>query len=600
VTQGPGAFVESDGARFRVWASKHESLSLHLHSPVDRVIPMELADDELFEVFVPGLGDGARYKYRFEDGREYPDPASRFQPEGVHGASALVCDGFSWTDEGWRGVALDRYIIYELHIGTFTHEGTFDSAIVQLPRLVELGITAVEVMPIAQFPGERNWGYDGAYPAAVQNSYGGPDGFKRFVDAAHQSGLAVVLDVVYNHLGPEGNYLNEYAGYFTDRYKTPWGLALNFDCADSDHVREYFIRNAIMWLEQYHVDALRVDAIHAIVDHSAYPFLAELSDRVHACAPEAAREWYLIAESDLNDPRIIRPSDQGGFGYDSQWSDDFHHSLHTLLTSEDDGYYADYGQIEHFADAVRSGYAFRGGYSPFRRRKFGADPGAQPGGRFVVCAQNHDQIGNRMFGERLTTLTSFEKVRLAAAAVMLSPFIPMIFMGEEFAETAPFLYFTSHSDEGLIESVRRGRKREFKAFEWKGEAPDPHALETFERSRLGLQSADRRMLALYRELIRVRREEPGFRSLDGMREVTVAKSQNAVAITRGESEYRSVLVLNFSESEAFMAVPEDCRELRCVISSEDSRWSDALRPVQQTLDEAEVILPPLSFVFYVR
>lgn len=597
----PGASVEDGGTRFNVWASKQKTLELHLLSPHDQIVPLRrIGSSGTFEAFVPEIAAGALYKYRFADGREFPDPASRYQPDGVHGASAVVADDFGWGDSAWRGVPLDRYIIYELHIGTFTTEGTFDSAIRELPRLVDLGITAVEVMPIAQFPGDRNWGYDGAYPGAVQNSYGGPEAFKRFVDAAHQHNLAVVLDVVYNHLGPEGNYFGEYAGYFTAKYKTPWGLALNFDGPESDRVREYFIANALMWFEKYHVDALRLDAIHAIIDLSAYPFLAELAERVHATAAESGREWYLIAESDLNDPKVIRPGSEGGYEHDAQWSDDFHHSIHTLLTGEKEGYYADFGGIEEFGEVMRSGYAYKGNYSRYRERRFGADPGFQDGSRFVVCSQNHDQVGNRMLGDRLTTLVSVEGLRLAAAAVLLSPFLPMLFMGEEIAEPAPFLYFTSHSDPALVEAVRNGRREEFSSFAWQGETPDPDARETFERSRIGVQSSPHRTAieTLYKELTRIRREHPAFRSLAQERKVATSKWGKAMGVLRGDGAEASLLLLNFGEVDETVSVPDEALGLHLIISSEDPRWSTEARTLDSELRTTAVTLPGKSYAFY--
>jgi maltooligosyltrehalose trehalohydrolase len=348
-------------------------------------------------------------------------------------------------------------------------------SIARLDDLQELGITAVELLPIAQFPGTRNWGYDGTYVGAAQSSYGGPRALKRLVDACHQRGLAILLDVVYNHLGPEGNYTGEFAPYFTDRYKTPWGLALNFDGPRSDDVRWFFIHNALQWIDEFHIDGLRVDAVHAIVDHSAEPFLQDLCEAVHRRANELERQVYVIAESDLNDPRVITPKDEFGLGFDSQWADDFHHSLHTLLTSEQDGYYEGFPpRVSNLARVLTTGFLYIGQHSSYRGRKYGVAPKTKDGAKFVISMQNHDQVGNRVLGDRLTTLLPPEKVRLAAAATILAPFVPMLFMGEEYGETAPFQYFTSHSDPDLIEAVRKGRREEFDDFLWQGEAPDPH------------------------------------------------------------------------------------------------------------------------------
>ncbi len=375
-------------------------------------------------------------------------------------------------------------IMYELHAGTFIPEGTFDAVIPGLDHLKDLGINATDIMPVAQFPGERNWGYDGVYPFAVQNSYGGPDGLKRIVNECHTKGIAVILDVIYNHLGPEGNYLRDYGPYFTDRYKTPWGQAINFDGPYSNEVRNFFIENALSWLKNYHIEGLRIDAIHGIYDMSAQPFLPELAERVEEFSQQEGRKFYLIAESDLNNSYALRPRDSGGSGLDALWCDDFHHALHTLLTGETDGYYVDFGKIGHLVKSFREGFVYSGQYSAFRKRNHGNSSADIPPDRFVVFSQNHDQTGNRLKGERLSSLVSFESLKLAAGVVLLSPYIPLIFMGEEYGETAPFLFFISHSDPELIKAVRQGRKDEFKTFNWKDEPPDPQDIETFMRSKL--------------------------------------------------------------------------------------------------------------------
>ncbi|HEY8134260.1 MAG TPA: malto-oligosyltrehalose trehalohydrolase, partial [Thermoanaerobaculia bacterium] len=475
--------------------------------------------------------------------------ASRYQPESVHGPSEVVSRDFDWHDAQWKGIALEDHVIYELHVGTFTLEGTFEAIIPKLDALKDLGITAIELLPIGQFPGTRNWGYDGVYISAAQNSYGGPLGLKRLVDAAHQRGLAVILDVVYNHLGPEGNYLREFGPYFTDRYKTPWGQALNFDGPHSDHVRWFFIHNALMWIDEFHVDALRVDAVHAIIDHSAEPFLQDLTTAVRDRARELGRRIYSIAESDLNDPRVITPRESLGLGFDTQWSDDLHHALHALLTREKTGYYIGYGTAADLASAISSGYLYTGQHSVYRGRKYGLEPRTKDGAQFIVYAQNHDQVGNRMHGERLTTLLSPEKVRLAAAVVILSPFLPMLFMGEEYGETAPFQYFTSHSDEDLINAVRRGRREEFDDFEWAGEAPDPHSEETFLRSKLRWKE-DAALRNFYRELIQLRRERPALRSLN-LRAVQTQVDGDVLLVRRGDT----LVAFNFSDAARTVDMP---------------------------------------------
>jgi len=460
-------------------------------------------------VVVDNLLAGSKYMYRFGDSQELPDPASRGQPEGVHGPSELVdLRDFAWTDQEWKGVPLEDSVFYELHVGTFSREGTLTALLASLDELAALGVTTIEIMPVAQFSGTRNWGYDGVYPFAVQNSYGTPRDLQNFVNAAHARGLAVALDVVYNHLGPEGNYLSEYGPYFTDHYKTPWGAALNFDGPDSDEVRHFFIANALYWLENFHIDVLRLDAIHGIFDASAIPFLAELSKEVDTFAARAGRTISLAAESDLNDSRVLRSRCEGGLGMPSQWSDDFHHSVHTLLTGESSGYYEDFGEVRHLAGTLKQGWYYAGQYSQHRRRRHGNRPPAFKGSNYVVCTQNHDQVGNRALGERLSSLVDFESLKLAAGANLLSPFVPLLFMGEEYGETAPFLYFTSHGDPNLAEAVRRGRAEEFEAFRWRGQIPDPQAEATFANSRLkrslAQEEPNRTLLRFYQMLLRFR------------------------------------------------------------------------------------------------
>jgi len=488
--------------RFVVWAPLCTTVELEIVSPAPRRISLTRADAYRFTGSA-GVGAGARYFLRPDGGEPRPDPASRHQPEGAHGPSEVVDPAFDWTDGAWHGLPLRDFIIYELHIGTFTPEGTFDAAIGRLDALAQLGITAIEIMPVAQFPGARNWGYDGVLPFAVQNSYGGPHALKRFVAACHARGIATILDVVYNHVGPEGNYLAEFAPVFTEKYRTPWGPAVNVDGPHSDGVRKFFIENAVEWIADYHFDALRLDAVHGILDTSAQPFLAELADAVHACGRNLDREVFLIAESDLNDVRMIRPTAEYGFGMDAQWLDDFHHSLHALITGEDSGYYTDYGELGDFATALDQGYVFAGDYSPYRMRRHGNQPNGARAEQFVVCVQNHDQVGNRMLGDRLSTLVDDRSLRLAASCLLLSPYVPLLFMGEEYGETRPFPYFIDHSDAQLIEAVRHGRRQEFSAFKWLAEPPDPQAEATFESARI--EPRQNELLALYRELIALRK-----------------------------------------------------------------------------------------------
>lgn len=562
--------------RFRVWASRRKAVELHLTAPHDRVVPMEPRDHGYFEVTLDGVEPGARYLYRLDGAVERPDPASRSQPGTVHEPSEVVDPSFPWADRHWHGLPLDKYVLYELHVGTFTPDGTFDAAIPHLPELVELGVTAVELMPVAQFPGGRGWGYDGVYPFAPQNSYGGPAGLKRLVDACHAHGLAVVLDVVYNHFGPEGGYLQEFAHYFTDAYKTPWGSAVNVDGPRSDEVRRYLIENALYWVHEYHVDALRLDAIHAIHDETATPFLAELVNVVGRYATDLNRRAYLIAESDLNDVRVIRPPELGGLGMHAQWADDFHHCVFTLLAAGESRYHRDYNRFDLLASAYEHGYAYTGQFCPTRERRHGNRPADAPGRQFVVCVQNHDQVGNRKHGERLGALVPFEGQKLAAAALLLAPYLPLVFMGEEYGEPAPFLYFTDFADPGLADAVREGRKREFE-LAGGDDPPDPQAGETFRRSKLSRQlrhgGRHRTMWEFYRELLRLRRESPPLRFPDkGRMRVVRFPEQRTLVAARWDGDDESAVAMNFSDKPAAVRVPLRAGVWDRRLDSSDERW----------------------------
>jgi len=474
-------------------------------------------------------------------GEPCPDPRSAFQPEGVHGRSQLVDhEAFTWTDQAWRGIPIADAVIYELHVGTFTEAGTFDGVIQKIPHLLELGVNAIELMPVATFSGDRGWGYDGVDLFAPHPAYGGPAGLKHLVDACHRAGIAVVMDVVYNHLGPDGNYLGEFGPYFTDIYKTPWGAALNFDGPDSDEVRRFFFDNATSWLRDYHCDGLRLDAVDAILDTSATHVLEQLEAEVRGVEVEIGRALWLIAESDANDPRVVSPVERGGYGLDAQWSDDFHHAMHALLTGERSGYYEDFGTVADLATALRQAYVYGGRYSTYRRRTFGRRALGLPGSAFLGYIQDHDQVGNRARGERISALLSPGLCRVAAALVMFSPFTPMLFAGEEWAASTPFLYFTDHHERDLARAVSRGRRREFAAFGWSPEdIPDPQDPGTFQASGLRwdelADAPHAAMLSWYRDLLRLRREEAALR--DGRLEaVEVAFDEGArwLVVRRGE------------------------------------------------------------------
>jgi maltooligosyltrehalose trehalohydrolase len=502
--------------RWRVWAprAKHVDLIL-LHGENRQSVPLEREPHGYFSHTQSDIPDGQRYFFRLDDGPERPDPASLWQPDGVHGPSAVVHTGrFSWSPVAWTGIARKDLVFYELHVGTFTPEGTFEAILPRLGELRELGVTALEIMPVAQFPGRRNWGYDGVSLYAVQNSYGGPWGLQKLVDACHAAGLAVFLDVVYNHLGPEGNYLNEFGPYFTDHYKTPWGRAVNYDGAGSDAVRDFVLDNARMWLEEFRLDGLRLDAVHAIYDQSPHHILRTIKEVAVYVAACTGRPRYVVAESDLNDVRLLRPLERGGYGLDAHWSDDFHHAVHTHLTGERQGYYADFGAIEDFVTLLRKTFIYSGRYSEHRGRRHGAPVGDLSGDRFVVCLQNHDQVGNRARGERLAHLVPPPARRLAASLLLFSPHLPLLFMGEEYGEEHPFLFFCSFEDADLVRAVREGRRNEFKAFAWQGEVPDPQAEGTFAASRLSWSWPDGTSRAglrwLYQDLLAARRNWPAL------------------------------------------------------------------------------------------
>ncbi len=566
---------------------------------------MPATGDGYFCASVPNVLPGSTYFYRLDGTTSRPDPASRFQSQGVHGPSEVIDPPFSWHDSGWKGLALDRLVIYELHVGTFTPEGTFDAIIPRLAELKEFGVNTIELMPVAQFPGTRNWGYDGVYPFAVQNSYGGPDGLRRLVNAAHALGLCVALDVVYNHLGPEGNYLRSFGPYFTDRYKTPWGEALNFDGPSSDHVRRYFISNALHWISDFHIDALRLDAIHAIVDTSAVPFLEELAHDVQSLAVKLSRKVHVIAESDLNDSRVVHPRTVGGFGCDAQWSDDFHHSLHTLLTREKTGYYESFGSVEHLAKAYTSGFVYSGQYSPYRERRYGNSSLDVPARRFVVFAQNHDQVGNRAQGDRLSTIVNFERLKLAAGAVLLSPFVPLLFMGEEYGEPAPFQYFVSHTDPPLIEAVRKGRKEEFSRFGWEVDVPDPQAPETFERSRLNwsFRTTGRHLTlrSLQAELLSLRHSIPALSNLSKHCTKTSTSGDSCLVLERWNGADRVVAAFNFGEEMMSVRFPASGRSWKKIFDSADTRWAGpggTAPDFVQVSESAAIDVPALGFCVF--
>ncbi|MBJ7609498.1 MAG: malto-oligosyltrehalose trehalohydrolase [Candidatus Dormibacteraeota bacterium] len=503
--------------RFAVWAPRASDVEVQTGG---RRLALVASDSGWHQADDPEAGPGDDYMFVLDGGVPLPDPRSAWQPRGVHDTSRLLDHtAFPWTDSGWGGRELPDCVVYEMHTGTFTPAGTLDGAIERIPDLVALGVTAVDVMPVAAFPGRHGWGYDCVALYAVHESYGGPDALRRFVDACHRAGLAVIMDVVYNHLGPAGNVLGAFGPYFTSRHRNPWGDALNVDGAGSDEVRRFIVDNALMWLRDYHLDGLRLDAVHAILDTSAVHLVEEIATRVHALADELGRRLWVIAESDLNDPRVVREPAEGGYGCDAQWSDDFHHSLHSALTGERGGYYADFGELVDIASALRQVFVSPGQYSRFRDRRHGRDVGRLLATRFLGYMQDHDQVGNRARGERTAALMSLGRLQIAAALVLLGPFVPMLFQGEEWAASSPFQYFTDHQDPLLATAVSEGRRAEFASFGWKpDDVPDPQDPSTFERSKLDWSEVTDEphatVLRWHRDLIALRAVNSGLRDGD--------------------------------------------------------------------------------------
>ena len=600
-------YLGNNRCQFLVWAPFVNKVDLQIISPEEREIPLNVTEEGYHWSVIENINPGFKYFYVLNGENRYPDPASRFQPDDVHGPSEVIDSSFPWSDSRWRGLPLREYVIYEVHVGTFTEEGTCDAIINRLDELKSLGITALELMPVAQFPGRRNWGYDGVYPFAVQNSYGGPDSLRRLVDACHQRGLAVVLDVVYNHLGPEGNYMGNYGPYFTDVYRTPWGDALNFDGPYSDEVRRFFIENAFQWLTDFHIDALRLDALHSIFDNSSVPFIEELSHRFHHQAKSLQRRAYLIGESAANDSRLIRSQKLGGYGLDAQWNDDFHHSLHVLLTGENGGYYQDFNGASDLVKAFNEGFVYTGQYSTYRKKRHGRQSMDIAAHRFVVFSQNHDQVGNRLKGDRLSEQASLEKLKLAAGTVVLSPFIPLLFMGEEYGETAPFSYFVQHSEPSLVEAVRKGRRNEFSSFQWQGRIPDPQDEATFLSARLNhnlkKEGWHKLLLRFYHELIHIRKQTPVFASLNKKDMKVQEFNDNMVWIHRWKGKYQSLTIFRFTGlvETVELPFPEGCWNMLLDSASRKWRGNGSNIPDRiESFNQVVLELNPWSFVVYVK
>ncbi len=526
---------------FRIWAPRAHEMRLQINGGEPQ--PMDGPEKHgWWQLCVDAAGPGTDYAYFVDqDTTAYPDPRSLWQPNGVHAASRVYDQStFQWTDRSWHTPPLSSGIIYELHIGTYSPEGTFDSAIPYLDHLVELGVTHVEVMPVNEFAGNRGWGYDGVFLFATFEPYGGPEAFKRFVDACHAKNLAVILDVVYNHFGPVGNYANRFAPYLTDKYHTPWGAAVNFNEGGSDEVRRFFIDNALMWLKDFHCDGLRLDATHEYIDRSAVHFMEQLSSEVARLGSTTGKRYVLIAESDLNDPKFVRSIEAHGYGMDAQWSDDFHHSLFTLLWSEPGrGYYDDFGSMDDLVKSIKGAFVFDGCYSRFRHHTHGRPVEGLSAHHFLGYIQNHDQVGNRAAGERLEHLVGMEASKVALGLTLMAPFVPMLWMGEEFAASSPFLYFADHEEEEMRRMVSEGRKRDFAAFGWnEDEIPDPEAPTTFTDSKLrwsevhGGKYAE--MLQWTKDLIQLRRSTVDLNDGDfGHLKVSCTEDGKGLTMVRG-------------------------------------------------------------------
>jgi maltooligosyltrehalose trehalohydrolase len=575
---------------FEVWAPLARTLAVQIGG---KSYPMHQTERGWWKASVEEAHAGTKYGFSVDSGDPLPDPRSFYQPDGVHGLSQIIDHStFEWTDKNWQPRPLASAIIYELHIGTFTPEGTFLSAIERLDYLADLGITHIEIMPVNEFSGPWGWGYDGVDLYAPHHKYGTPDDLKKLVNACHAKGLAVLLDVVYNHFGPAGNYLGKYGPYLTDKHKTPWGDAVNLDGKGSHEVRKFFTHNALMWLRDYHFDGLRLDAVHAFVDQSATHLLEQFASEVDTLSAKTGKHYVLIAESELNDPRLVTSREANGYGLDAQWADDLHHAIHTVITGELKGYYEDYGKLEHLAKGLKTPYIYEGDcYSIHRERYHGRPPIGLNGQHFVVCIQNHDQVGNRANGERLGHLVGANGQKIAAALLFAAPYVPMLFQGEEFAASAPFQYFSQHEDPELGRLVSEGRRNEFKAFGWKPEdVPDPQARETFERSKLNWDEVDKEphagMLQWYKNLIKLRRSS-GL--TDGHRDrIHVEFDEEAKWLTMRRGEFE--IAVNFAGDRQAVPISHDPQNVMCSEQGFDVRPGLIELPAQSV-----AILMPQSF-----
>lgn len=597
-------YRDNGECEFRVWAPCAGQVEVHLLSPEDRLIPLQAEGGGYYHGAAQGVSPFSRYLLRLDGDREFPDPASRFQPEGLEGPSAVIPSQFPWEDQGWTGLALKDYLFYELHVGTFTPEGTFEAILPRLDELRRLGITTVELMPVAQFAGKRNWGYDGVFPYAVQHSYGGPEALKRLVNRCHKSNLAVVLDVVYNHLGPQAQFFSCFGPYFSSHRHTPWGPALNFDGPGSRAVRDFLIGNILFWIAEYHLDGFRLDAVDVIADTSETHFLKELSRTVQEQARSLGRPVYLFAESIQNNPAMLEPFSKGGWSLDAVWNDDFHHALHALLTGERQGYYQDFGEFQQLLKAFQQGFVFTGQFSRYWKRRRGRPAVRLSPACFVVYAQNHDQVGNRAGSERLSRLVCFEALKLAAAAVLLSPFLPLLFMGEEYGETSPFPYFVDHSEPALNRAAREGRIREFSRFDWPSTPPDPAEPGTFAEARLRFETRQQGhhqiLWRYYQELIRLRKWIRGAAGED--RPQVDGCSQTQLLWIHRREPFPSFTLYHFGRRSKTVPLPLSSGRWRTVLASAARKWGGPVEPQEfwEVEEGAEMELTPYAAWLWVK
>ncbi|WP_207535435.1 malto-oligosyltrehalose trehalohydrolase [Desertivirga arenae] len=597
------SFNEEEQAEVLLWAPKAEKVEILLKEN-GKKLALQEEEGGYWSLTTSEIKAGDRYMFVLDDEKDRPDPASRAQEDTVHGSSLAVnLKTYQWTDQDWQNLDLEKYIIYELHTGTFSPEGTFEGIEKKLDYLLELGVNAIEIMPVAQFPGGRNWGYDGVLPFAAQNTYGGAAGLQHLVDACHQKGISVILDCVYNHMGPEGNYLGDFGHYFTDKYNTPWGNAINFDDEWCDGVRRYFIENVMMWFRDFHIDALRLDAVHAIKDFSPVHILREIKQNVDQLMQETGRRHYLIVELDLNDTRYINPLEKEGYGMDAQWVDEFHHALRVTAGGDRNGYYSDFIDVDHLAKAYKDAYVYDGQFSPHRKKMFGIKAENNPGKQFIVFSQNHDQVGNRMLGERTSQLHSFEMQKLLAGAVLISPYIPMLFMGEEYGESNPFLYFVSHTDQELAELVRKGRKAEFAAFHAEGEAPDPVSESTFQESKLQWHLPQQQphsiLFNYYKTLIQLRKDHPVLSKLDRTQlEVEHQKDEQVVILHRWDQGTDLVFLLNFANTPKKIRLPGYSAQWHKLLNSASSEFGGSEEIPDYAAEGENILIPAEAMVIY--